>query len=282
MKIKYDLAVAYRCYSEPCKDRHPPQIYKEDKLKLAELCFRSFKAACEDLNVKLWIILTGPKEYEDMFRRVWEKELTILYTPKIGSPRTLKRQVEILTEQYDSDIVYLAEDDYLYVPGALKKAVNLMNNNIFVDFISLYNHPDNYRINYQTRNKSLFFKGDLYCNRAATTHTFLTRKEILNKYRKIFNIFMFGRYRYDLIDADTEQWLAITKQNLFNPLYFIKSLFDNRYWSFCIFLSFVYHWKQVMFGKRVDLWIPEVSMATHLGIGLEGVGTDWSKYFNNK
>jgi len=44
-EFKHDLAVAYRIY--PKVSSHPPPVFADDKLKLAQLCLNSFKASLE-------------------------------------------------------------------------------------------------------------------------------------------------------------------------------------------------------------------------------------------
>src|SRR5271170_2198357 len=73
----YDLAVAYRIYPKMSASR--PPIFAEDKFKLAELCFRSFKGSLGNLKVKLWVLLNHcPPEYEKMFTQSWPAEDLVL------------------------------------------------------------------------------------------------------------------------------------------------------------------------------------------------------------
>ena len=70
-QFSYDLAVAYRIYPESFRPSRPP-IFAEDKFKLAELCFKSFKGSLGGLRVKLWVLLNNcPPEYEAMFPILW-------------------------------------------------------------------------------------------------------------------------------------------------------------------------------------------------------------------
>jgi hypothetical protein len=58
---RFDLAVAYRVYPGISKE---PAVHADDKLRLAELCLRSFKEALGTLRVKVWALLDGcPPEY---------------------------------------------------------------------------------------------------------------------------------------------------------------------------------------------------------------------------
>src|SRR5579864_4372641 len=115
--VSYDLAVAYRIYpkvSPPA--RNLP--FGDDKFRQAEICLRSFKNSLGSLRVKLWAILDGcPEEYRALFERYFSPEnLVLLETKRIGNRATYAKQLDILLSQSDSEFVYLAEDDYLYLP----------------------------------------------------------------------------------------------------------------------------------------------------------------------
>ena len=122
--MKYDLVIAYRIYPKVSKD---PAIFSEDKYKLAKFCLKSFKAALEDINFKMYALLDGcPDEYEDLFKEVFpEGNVEILRLNKIGNKQTFKKQIEILSTQNDSDVVYFAEDDYFYIKN-IKNMIDLL------------------------------------------------------------------------------------------------------------------------------------------------------------
>lgn len=54
--MNYDLVVAYRVYPGIAKI---PPVYANDKLKLVELCFKSFVLSLADLKVKIYVLLDG-------------------------------------------------------------------------------------------------------------------------------------------------------------------------------------------------------------------------------
>lgn len=278
---RYDLAIACRVCSIPSLSA--PSVFADDKLKLVEFCLRSLQASLGGLRVKLWIILTGPPEYERMFERVWPKEdLVILSVGRIGNPRSLQRQLEILTEQTDADLVFVAEDDYFYRPGTFPAAVEFLRRQPATAFVSLYDHPDNYIIPFQ---KSLPPEpaqtggGLEWHARATTTHSFLTRKATLAGCRPVFRAVFWGRHKLWGSDTDTAHWLALTKTGIFNPLMFVKSLFKYRYWAACVFLAWVFRCRQILFGPRYTLWVPSPSVSTHMIAGDEAPGVDWPKEF---
>ena len=281
---KYDLAIACRVCSIPSLS--PPPVFAEDKLKLVELCLRSLLASYGNLRVKLWIILTGPPEYQQMFERIWPKaDLVVLNVGRIGNPRSLQKQLEILTEQTDADLVFVAEDDYFYRPGTLPAAVEFLRREPASTFVSLYDHPDNDVIPFQKKlpgappQKS---SGLEWHSRATTTHTFLTRKTTLAECRSVFRAVFLGKHKLWGSDTDTAHWLALTKTGIFNLPMFLRSLFAYRYWAACVFLAWFFRWRQVLFGRRYTLWVPRPSVATHMIAGDEAPGVDWRKEFDPK
>src|ERR1700732_969037 len=99
-KGHYDLAVAYRIYpkvaaaasSFPCGD---------NKLRLSELCLRSFKESLKNLRVKVWVLLDGcPDEYATLFMKYFEpQDLVLMPLQGMGNQATFARQIDILLQQ---------------------------------------------------------------------------------------------------------------------------------------------------------------------------------------
>jgi hypothetical protein len=277
---KYDLAIACRVCSIPSNSK--PPIFAEDKLKLIEFCAKSLKASVGKLRAKLWVVLTGPPEYERMFESIWPKEdLVVLSVGRIGNPKSLRQQIDILCEQTDADYVFLAEDDYFYLPGTLESALEFLRSEPEESFVSLYDIPDNYTDPYQlSSDAEARIRGDhAWHPRAATTHTFLTRRTTLQQCRDVFSaVYWFGKKVWGS-DTDTAHWLALTKRKFLNPAVFVQSLFKYRYWAACVFLAFFFRTRQVLFGKRYTLWIPQPSMSTHMIAGDEAPGVNWQQEF---
>ena len=148
-KFSYDLAVAYRVYPKISTNGNPPPVFPDDKLKLSEFCLRSFKNSLGGLRTKLWAILDGcPPAYEEMFKRVWGSEdlVVIQHNPRVGGGKTLYEQFLILMEQTDAEIVHFAEDDYFYLPGQFKLAVDFLKENVDADFVGPFESHDLYKI----------------------------------------------------------------------------------------------------------------------------------------
>ena len=109
-----DLAIAYRVYPGVSRT---PAVWSDDKLKLAAYCLSSFKRSLGPLRVKLWALLDGcPPSYEALFRQHFNAdELVVLNLNSIGNQATFSIQLDLLTKQTECDLVYFAEDDYVYI-----------------------------------------------------------------------------------------------------------------------------------------------------------------------
>jgi hypothetical protein len=274
-KIKYDLAVAYRIY--PKVSSHRPQIFIDDKFKLAELCLKSFKASLGNLRVKMWVLLDNcPRAYEEMFSRLWAAEdLDFVRFSGVGDASTFLEQARILSEQTASEIVYLAEDDYFYLPNQFPLAVDFIRNNPEVDFVSPYDHPDIYSTELHRVPRPTKTAGEKnWQSCMSTTHTFLTTRKNLCEARWVF------LRRYGRVSPDLSRWMALTKRRVFNPIFFMRSFVTCPFWAGSIFYAWRYCWKQILFGRRFSLWIPHPSIANHMVAGMEAPEVDWKNEFS--
>lgn len=273
--LKYDLAVAYRIY--PKVSSHKPQIFADDKFKLAEFCLRSFKASLGTLRVKMWVLLDNcPSSYEEIFSRLWSaNDLEFVRFSGVGDAATFREQARILSEQTVSEFVYLAEDDYFYLPNQFSLALDFIRNNADVDFISPYDHPDIYSTElHQVPHATKTVGEKTWRSCMSTTHTFLTTRKNLHAARWVL-LRQYGR-----ISPDLSRWMALTKQRVFNPIFFCRSLATCPFWAGSIFYAWRYCWKQILFGRRFNLWIPCLSIANHMVAGMEAPGVDWNNEFD--
>jgi hypothetical protein len=271
---KYDLAVAYRIY--PKVSSHPPPIFPDDKFKLAKLCFESFRHSLGNLRVKLWVLLDNcPVVYEEMFSQLWPAEdLVFRRYPGAGDAATFREQARILMEQTDAEIVYLAEDDYFYLPGQFQLAVDFLRQNADVDFVSPYDHPDIYSTALHQLPRSIkSAEGKTWQSCMSTTHTFMTRRAILRECGWVF-LASYGR-----VSPDLSKWMALTKRRVFNPIFFAHSAVTCPFWAGSIFYAWRYCWRQILFGQRRSLWVPHPSIANHMVAGMEAPGIDWQRQF---
>jgi hypothetical protein len=272
-KKQYDLAVAYRIC--PHKSRSPQLAFIDSKYQLADLCLRSFKAGLGDLKVKIWAILDNcPPEYEKLFTSLWaEEDLVFSRHSGMGNTGTFAKQIEILENQNDADLVYFAEDDYVYLPGRFHLMLDLMRNNQDVDFCSPYDHPDYYNHSFHLHAMRIKVEqGQVWKTQNGTVCSFMTRKPVLRETRSTL-------MSYARKNSDAGMWLSLTKEHILNPYDLLTQpfIFPFRGWSLAV--GWYFNWRQILFGRRYSLWIPVPSLATHMVAGLLAPSVDWEQEF---
>lgn len=265
-----DLAVAYRI----CPAVSKPAMglpCSEDKYLLSEVCLRSFKESLGHLRAKIWVLLDGcPAEYEALFRKYFAQEdLHLVFLDGIGNLATFSKQIEILLQQQEADFVYFAEDDYFYLPNQFHLMLDFLSANADAHFVSPYDHLDCYTLELHKGPKLLKVHGSRHWRTAASTClTFLTSRETLAKYESVFRTYVRG-------NNDCALWLSLTKQRVFNPLagarYFFRGLF---YWKILV-KAWLYSWRQILFGRKLTLWVPIPGIATHLDRNALSPTVDW-------
>lgn len=266
---KYDLAVAYRVYPKISKE---PFFQFKDKLELVELSLHSFQESTKKMHAKIWVLLDNcPHEYIDLFEKYFPKEdLEFIILAGEGNRRTFRRQIEILCAQGVSDIVYFAEDDYLYLPGQFSLLTDFVKENPN-SFVTPYDHLDNYYYDfYQSGNSIKLFNNHHFRTTYSTCLTFMTSRQTLLMTRKIFESYSDGNH-------DASLWFSITKPPFIFPFWNLRNIFNNRFilplaakaWWYCLY--------QIVAGKKRQLWVPIPSIATHLDKPFVAPAVDWTK-----
>lgn len=277
----YDVAVAYRIYPKMSANR--PPIYADDKLKLAELCLRSFKASVAGLRVKLFVLLNScPPEYENLFTQVWPAEdLVLLRYQGLLPGATLHEQFRILSEQTDAPLVFFVEDDYFCLPGQFPLLVDFLRQHPDVDFASPYEHPDTHSTDlHDYARATRTFGGKRWLSVLSTTHTFLAKRSALLENAWIFQKF-FRAFRGHT-SPDLGMWMALTKNRIYNPFKVLQWAIPHRHWAGSVFYAWFYCWRQILFGRRYTLWTPDPSIATHMVAHQLAAGVDWPAEFQRQ
>jgi hypothetical protein len=267
---KYDVAVVYRIYPKMAK----PALglpFSDNKERLAEVCLQSFRRSLGDLRVKIWVLLDGcPPEYADMFRRVFAPEDLVLEPlPAIGNHGTFNRQIEILLQQEDADLVYFAEDDYFYLPDKFKLMTEFLRGNPDADFVSPFDHLDCYTLELHRRPTWLrVFQNHHWRTAASTCLTFLTRRATLQETQRIFRTYARRNY-------DSSLWLSLTKENILRPRDLPRWAVRQPHLAKVIAKTWLFGWSQILFGKRRKLWTPVPGIATHMDFNALSPTIDW-------
>jgi hypothetical protein len=264
-----DLAIAYRVYPGVSRT---PAAWSDDKFKLFAYCLSSFKQSLGPLRIKIWALLDGcPPSYEALFRQHFNSdELIVMNLDRLGNQATFAMQINLLSQQTEAQLVYFAEDDYIYAPGALVEMVEFVRGNPDAHFVTAYDHSGNYDLPiYRERHLIRPFAGRHWRTSTATCLTFLATRASLLRARRTFAT-------YERRNDDGSLWMSITRKlGLFNfPVYgrdrsMFKLWLKAWYWG----------WPQIFFGGSLRLWSPIPSLATHLESTCLAPTIDWDQEF---
>ncbi len=270
---RFDVAVCYRIYP---RVSGKPIFGFTDKLALVHLNLETFKAALGKLKTKLYFLLDScPPEYESLVRNIFHQyPLEVIWLNGVGNGATFSRQVELLSKQTESELVYFAEDDYLYLPGALEICVNYFKSRAEVEFATLYDHPDYYSKFIHQDLSEIVNEGQYDWRKvSATCLTFMARRAALQQTMNIFHSFAAG-------NSDLGLWLALTKRGVRNPWKIIQSFKDGRFVGASHALAWRHAFSEILLGSRHDLWAPKPSLATHMEMNGLAPNVDWKTIFD--
>jgi hypothetical protein len=265
--MSYDLTIAYRIYPKISKT---PKYYSDNKLKLSELWIKSLKLWLWNIKAKIIVLLDNCwEEYKNLFLKYFDRnDLVFKEYNWVGNLATFWEQINLLLEQNYSENIYFAEDDYLYTPNCFDVAIKCLNNKKEkVDFISLYDHIDNYELDFQKiKSNIIYIDKQHFRSNSSTCLTFLTTKKTLERTKRIFLSYCKGNYDYSL-------WITLTKYNIYKPF---------KKWHFWYFLRTRYYCTRYMlFCKKYKLYTPIPSLATHLESTWISPVVDWDSLFNS-
>ena len=281
MSQQYDLLVVYRICG--VMSRTAPPIFAGDKYLLSKVALESFKESLGKLRVKMWVLLDKcPESYNQLFKDLWPAEdLVLEHHPGIGNRGTLLRQFQIVAEQEFSELAYLAEDDYVYHPKSFEDVVTLLREHPEVDFVTPYFHSDYDTLPMHRHHQHVInCAGRTWKTVKTTTGTFATRTKIFRETHPIFRTLLQKVLFSQMTDVGV--WLALTKYGVLNPVSWITWPVQNRFFAWSLFTAWWLAWRQILFGKKYELWVTDPSLCTHLAVGLLAPGWDWNKDFETR
>ena len=267
----FDLAVCYRIY--PRVSRDPVFGFKE-KLPLVRLNLETFSASLGDLKIKLWVLLDNcPPPYAELVQSLFpDVPMELIPLGGEGNGRTFRRQVDLLSAQTAADLVYFAEDDYLYLPRALERMVHFLRRHPEADFATGYDHADFHsKFVHRFRGAESVEDDCRWRTVASTCLTFMARRPVLAESAAVFKAYP--------QNSDLGLWLALTKRRVGNPWSWVRSLGDGVYFSASHALAWRHAWRQILFGKRRTLWAPAPALITHMENSGLAPGVDWQGIF---
>lgn len=269
----HDLAVCYRIYPGLSGK---PAFGLKDKLTMVRLNLQTFKSALGGLKVKLWVILDNcPPAYRALVTSLFaDTDLEIIATDKkLGNEGTFLKQLEILCGQTAADLVYFAEDDYMYLPQALETEVAFMRGRPAADFSTPFDHADfETKYVHQFRGQEAGEGGHRWRTVASTCLTFMARRRALVETRAVFA-------SYARKNSDLGLWLALTKTRALNPWCILRSAGDGLFFPASHVLAWRHAWRQLLFGRRRTLWRPRPALATHLESKDLAPRVDWEAHY---
>ncbi len=236
------LSVYYRVNPRVSKN---PVVHPDDKLRLSELALRSFVDGLGCLDSSVTVIYDScPPGYYKLFKRYLPDHQTLLLEGA-GNRGSWERQLELIKHEHNG-LVYLAEDDYYYKPGALESLADFIQGTR-ADFATPYDHPDYYRLPFHSgRYEIKYYNGQYYRTAGTTTNTFMARRRTLLRVMPTLQTYSRG-------NSDAGYWMSLTGHNLL-------SRYSHWSWRHA-------HWPQVL-RTLVDgsykLWCPVPGTATHL------------------
>ena len=270
--MSLDLFIAYRVYPGVSK---VPAIHADNKLALTELALRSFKRALGSLRVHVLAILDGcPPEYEALFRSLFnESELTVMNCNKVGNAATFALQLDAALSQTHAEYVYLAEDDYFYLPNAVQLCHEFMRAHPTADFVTSYDHPDYYSMDlHRTKEEEVGFGDRRWSTVGTTCLTFMARKESLAEAEAVMRSFERKNY-------DTGLWLVLTRRKLINPFSALTLALQSAWMMRVVVKSWLTCFGAILGGRRFSLWVPRPTLSTHLESTGLSPGVDWQEEF---
>ena len=271
----FDLAICCRIYP---RISGRPIFGFTNKLALVQLSLESLKRALGNLKPKIWFLLDNcPLAYEAHIHTGFTNySYDIICLEGEGNGATFRRQIELLSTQSEADLVYFAEDDYLYLNGALEQGVAFLRKHPEAEFLTLYDHADYYTKHvHKIRSQHITMNQHTWREVASTCLTFMARRETLMQTTKVFQTFATG-------NSDLGIWLALTKRGVINPCAFIRSMGDGLFVNASHALAWHHAWKHIVCGKRRKLWAPLPSLATHMESSGLSPGVDWKNIFDRR
>ena len=266
------LAIAYRICPHFGRFVYNPAGWP--KLDLAAVCLRSLVDSLGDLDYRLHVILDGcPREYRELFEKtVPSARLRCLETDAIGNNATFLEQIRLLLDEETASLVYLAEDDYLYLPEAIPAMVEMLRRESEA-FVTAYDHPD-YYIRRPTPETQEFLvelhdipvrmaweAGCHWRQAVSTTCTFMGRRETLKRTAKWLRL-------YPWI-SDYGMWMLLTRLRCRHPDWRMGVRMIRRAGL------------RLFFGRPISLWCPVPGLATHLVTGCLSPGRDWDEWLHS-
>lgn len=255
--MKYDLTIALRAYPGIIARQ---QVFCDDKFTLYKKSLQSCIQWLGNLKCFIYILLDNcPLEYlsytKDALQDI-DHEI-INYDHKQGNAQTFAKQVELLSTQSHSEIVFFLEDDYIHLPWSIQQFVHMMQDNPNVPFGTSYFSPDYQNmLLHRYRIQQHYYQWHIYGEVASTTMTFFTRKTVLHKYKQELLSYSKGNH-------DFSMRYSMTKLGIYNLSNMLTALFRD-FFQVKLFGYIRYKcWRYIIHTPKTKLYVPLLSWSTH-------------------
>lgn len=267
---KYELTICLRVYPGIANKQ---KVFCDDKITIFQKSLSSLIQWCGDLKIFYYIILDNcPSVYHSITNQLLESQNyeIISYATTQWNAKTFAKQIDILAHQSYSDIVYFAEDDYLYQPKSIEKFYYDFKNDK-ADFGTIYYSPDYKTLLIQDHPiTTKRYANHVYEYRASTTMTFFVKKYSLLVYKDWLLSYTRGNH-------DFSMRFSITKFNIFSFYKFLIYLFKD-FQSLKLWWYIRYKCNLQNFTiRKWTLLVPQQSWATHIDKSGMAIWYDWKK-----
>jgi hypothetical protein len=72
----------------------------------------------------------------------------------------------------------------------------------------------------------------------------------------------------------------MTKFSVFNPIQALGFVWTQPWLAKIVAKAWLYGWAEILFGKRIKLWVPVPAIATHLDTRALSPNVDWIALMN--
>jgi hypothetical protein len=268
-----DVAVALRVYPGISKS---PFISGRTKLDLVTLGLESFVRALGGCSPELLVLLDGcPPEYQLRIRDVvGHLKPTFVPLTMAGNRGSFLAQLDVLLGS-KAPVVYFAEDDYVYLPGAFDRGFSLFREGEWADYATLYDHPDVYEGSlHRYQSEIRIAAGCHWRSVASTCLTFFARRDALVRDRRVFETFARGNY-------DVSVWMSLTRLPAVGVSSAVRAAMQGDTVSLKALAKVArFGLGRWLFGPRRQLWSALPSLATHMESSRLAPGVDWDAHFN--
>jgi len=181
------LHIIYRSVGPDGKNHIRPKYFNKT------VGLKSFLRAVNYVRSEIGdIIFMNDGEMPDDRVEIMESAGNVIPLPGLGNSGSFRAAFNVVKEigWDDDDIIYFAEDDYLYKESSLSLLIEAAENIKKADYFTLYDHPDRYiRTDDARKTEHVFFSGNTHWRSVESTCiSFGARVGALKKDLWIFKI----------------------------------------------------------------------------------------------